>query len=253
MPTTDIYEQLQQFRQTGRKAFAVLIDPDKEDGSGLGKVMQLAVDAHVDFFLVGGSHLQNNHLDTCVELLKTTAIPVVLFPGDTRQITPQADAILLLSLLSGRNADLLIGHHVAAAAQLKQSGLEILPTGYLLIDGGNATSVASVTGTIPIPSEANSLATDTALAGQQLGMKLIYLEAGSGANQPVPVQMIMDVRKELDIPLIVGGGIRTPEMATVACDAGADMIVVGNAIEHDVSLISELAMAVHLAGVKTLR
>ena len=246
----NIYERLLRFRQTGRKGFAVLIDPDKEDGRGLGKIMSVAEKAGIDFFLVGGSHLQNDHLEACVELLKTSSIPVVLFPGDARQISAQADAILLLSLISGRNSELLIGQHVAAAPLLKTSGLEILPTGYMLVDGGAPTSVSYISGTQPIPATSNEIAANTALAGQMLGMKLIYLEAGSGARNAVPAEMIKAVRAELTIPLIVGGGISNAEMATAACEAGADLIVVGNAIEKDVTLIEELAMAVHLTNVK---
>lgn len=245
-----LYKRLQHFRQTGRKGFAVLIDPDKEDGRGLERIMRLAETAAIDFFLVGGSHLHNDNLADCVAMLKQTSIPVILFPGNARQIDPAADGILLLSLISGRNPELLIGQHVGAATTLKTSGLEIMPTGYMLIDGGTSTSVAYVSGTSPIPRAAIDIACDTALAGQQLGLGLIYLEAGSGAKYPVPLDMIQAVRQQLDIPLIVGGGIRTTEAATAACDAGADLIVVGNAIEKDPLLISELAEAVHLASIK---
>jgi putative glycerol-1-phosphate prenyltransferase len=250
MSNRGIYAQWQQWRHTGRKGFAVLVDPDKEDGHGLEHIMRLALDAAVDVFLVGGSHLHNDNLTDCVAMLKQTGIPVVLFPGNAKQIDPAADGILLLSLISGRNPELLIGQHVGAASTLQTSGLEVMPTGYMLIDGGSPTSVAYVSGTQPIPRQAIDIACDTALAGQLLGLGLVYLEAGSGAKHPVPLEMIRTVRNQLHIPLIVGGGIRTPEAAIAACEAGADLIVVGNAIEKDPSLIADLAEAVHLAGIK---
>jgi geranylgeranylglyceryl phosphate synthase family protein len=246
-----VYEQIQALRQAGRKGLAVLVDPDKTSAIAAGRILALAERAGVDFFLVGGSLLMNDEVEACVEALKAGTIPVIMFPGDPQQIMPNADAVLLLSLISGRNPDLLIGRHVAAAARLKASGLEIIPTGYILIDGGTATSVSYMSGTMPIPAQKNDIAVSTAIAGEMLGLKLLYLEAGSGAKEAVPAAMIEAVRKQVSIPLFVGGGIRTPEKARLACEAGADIIVIGTAIEENEQLIEDMAIAVHSIPVKT--
>ena len=187
----------------------------------------------------------HQRLEDCVSTLKKQSnIPVILFPGSPAQVTPLADGILLLSLISGRNADLLIGQHVQAAATLKTSGLQILPTGYVLIDGGAPTTVSYISNTLPIPANKPEIAAVTALAGEQLGLKLIYLEAGSGAENPVPQEMIKAVSKQIDVPLIVGGGIRNGEAAYQACQAGADIIVIGTAFEQQPELLPEIASAV---------
>ena len=227
------------------KQFAILIDPEQCLEGVLKNLVSLASTSAVDLILVGGSLLVNDHLDKCVSLIrKETDIPVILFPGSEMQINGKADAILLLSLISGRNPELLIGKHVLAAPYLKASGLEILPTGYMLIESGNSTTALYMSNTIPIPRQKNDIAVCTAMAGEMLGLKLIYMDAGSGAAQPVPASMIRSVRDQLSIPLIVGGGIRTPEAARISCRAGADMIVVGTAIEQDMQLIREIAAAV---------
>jgi putative glycerol-1-phosphate prenyltransferase len=169
---------------------------------------------------------------------------VVLFPGDNLQINSHADAILFLSLISGRNPDLLIGKHVISAPILKDSGIEVVSTGYMLIDGGTPTSVSYMSNTTPIPANKRDIAVCTAMAGEMLGLKLIFMDAGSGALNPVGENMISAVKKSIDIPLIVGGGIRSAEKAKAAFEAGADVVVVGNAIESNKDLIREIAQII---------
>ena len=239
-----IYEKI--ITNNHRKAFAVLIDPDKYDKKGLDPVISSAIESSVDFILVGGSLLTYDHLEETIQFIKErTAIPVILFPGSIMQINEKADALLFLSLISGRNADLLIGKHVIAAPYLKKSKLEILPTGYMLVEGGPLTTAQYISNTIPIPRLKDDIAACTAMAGEMLGLRLIYMDAGSGADLPISPSMIKKVRESISIPLIVGGGIRTPEQAIESCKAGADMIVVGNAIENDFSCIKEIAHAIH--------
>lgn len=229
-----------------RKHFAVLVDPDKYSEEEAAGIARLAAGSGVDFIFVGGSLLSNDNLGQCLNALKDNcSIPVVLFPGSVMQIDRRADAILLLSLISGRNPDLLIGKHVIAAPYLKNSGLEILSTGYMLIDGGNHTTAMYISNTQPIPREKADIAVCTAMAGEMLGLKLTYLDAGSGAAQPVPAEMVHKVRQNITTPLIVGGGIRTAEQAAERCRAGADVIVVGNAIESNRELIRTLADSIH--------
>ncbi len=229
----------------GRKKFAVLIDPDKTTAA---RVKRIAINSQkygVDFIFYGGSLLTNNNYVQFIPILKDyCAIPVVLFPGNYLQINPKADGILLLSLISGRNPDLLIGKHVIAAPFLKTSGLEILPTGYILVESGKLTTVSYMSNTIPIPSDKNEIAICTAMAGEMLGLKLIYLDAGSGARNPVPGPMISQVKANINIPLIIGGGIKTEADALRVCKAGADVVVVGNAIEDKPALISRIAGAI---------
>ena len=178
-------------------------------------------------------------------LKKHAQIPVILFPGNTNQLSYKADGFLFLSLISGRNAEMLIGRHVIAAPYLKLSGLEILPTGYMLIDSGKPTSVSYMSNTFPIPSDKFDIAISTAMAGEMLGMKLIFLEGGSGAELSVSDEMIRMVHGSINIPLIVGGGIRTPERAAQCALAGANVIVIGNALEKKPGLLKEFADAVH--------
>ncbi|HEX6914877.1 MAG TPA: geranylgeranylglyceryl/heptaprenylglyceryl phosphate synthase [Chitinophagaceae bacterium] len=247
----ELYLQLAEKKKLGRKSFTVLIDPDKVDNTSVDQLLRLATDAKVDYFFVGGSLVISNHLDECIQQIKAACeIPVILFPGSPSQVSRYADALLYLSLVSGRNAELLIGQHVVSAPFVKKSGLEIMPTGYLVIDGGAPTTVSYISNASPIPSDKNEIAMCTAMAAEMLGMKLIYMDAGSGAKRPIPEEMIRQVATHIEAPLIIGGGIVEPEKAYVNCKAGADVIVVGNAIEKDPSLIREMAQAVHSVPVK---
>jgi len=241
----NIYQSILDKRNEGKKQFAVLIDPDKPSEEELFRIAELSKTANVDYFFVGGSLLTNNHLENCILTLKKyTNIPVVLFPGNNLQINKHADAILLLSLISGRNAEMLIGNHVIAAPYLKESGLEIIPTGYMLIDSGKSTTASYMSNTIPIPSDKDDIAACTALAGEMLGLKLIYMDAGSGAQNPITAKMIENVRKSTLSPIITGGGIKSAQKAIENCKAGADIIVVGNAIEKSADLIKKIGDAV---------
>ncbi|CAA9315433.1 MAG: Homolog of geranylgeranylglyceryl phosphate synthase [uncultured Cytophagales bacterium] len=196
----------------------------------------------MDFFLVGGSLLTTTFLNSTVRTLKANSnIPVILFPGSNLHIDPSADAILLLSLISGRNPDFLIGQHVIAAPVLKKSKLEILPTGYMLIESGKPTTVSYISNTTPIPYDKPEVAACTAMAGEMLGLQLIYLDAGSGAQRPVSPRTIAAVRKSVEVPVVVGGGITTPQAAEEALQAGADVIVIGNGIEKDPNLLVEVS------------
>jgi phosphoglycerol geranylgeranyltransferase len=245
-----LYQHFIKNKQQGHKSFAVLVDPDKVDNAKIEQLVSLANDAKVDYFLVGGSLLISNHLDECIQQFKATCdIPVILFPGSPSQVSKYADALLYLSLISGRNAELLIGQHVVSAPFVRSSGLEIMPTGYMVIDGGAPTTVSYISNATPIPSDKNEIALCTAMAGEMLGMKLIYMDSGSGAKRPITESMIEMVSSHIEAPLIVGGGITDPEKAYRNCKAGADVIVVGNAIEKDSSLIKELADAVHSSPV----
>lgn len=225
---------------------AVLVDPDKQSIAELSALVETAVRCRVDYFFVGGSLLLENNLSATVKTIKAhCSIPVVLFPGNNYQLCEEADALLLLSLISGRNPEYLIGQHVVAAPLIKESGIEVVPTGYLLIDGGKISTTSYITQTVPIPADKPDVAVATALAGEQLGLKMIYLEAGSGAENPVSVEMISAVKKNVSLPLIVGGGIRNGAQAEAACQAGADIIVVGNILEKKPALLMELTLAVH--------
>ena len=246
-----IYNSLTEKKKQGKKSFAVLIDPDKVNKPMLDELTGLCVDAKVDYLLVGGSLVISNHLDDCVQHIKQNcSIPVILFPGSPSQISRYADALLYLSLISGRNPELLIGQHVVSAPFVKQSGLEIMSTGYIVIDGGAPTTVSYISNALPVPSDKNEIAMCTAMAGEMLGMKLIYMDSGSGAKRPITESMIESVAKSISSPLIIGGGITDPEKAYLNCKAGADVIVVGNAIEKNASLIKEMSDAVHSVAVK---
>lgn len=243
---TFIYNQLAHKKQQKNKSFAVLIDPDKVTNSSLDGLISLAIEAGVDYLFVGGSLVVSNHLDEVVQHIKRNcSIPVILFPGSPSQITKHADGLLYLSLISGRNPELLIGQHVISAAAVKQSGLEILSTGYMVVDGGVPTTVSYISNAAPIPADKNEIAVCTAMAGEMLGMRLIYMDAGSGAKRPITESMIEKVAQSIETPLIVGGGITSPEKAYLNCKAGADVIVIGNAIEKDSSLIKEMSSAIH--------
>jgi putative glycerol-1-phosphate prenyltransferase len=242
-----LYQQFLERKRSGSKSFAVLIDPDKVDNQKIDQLLTLAADAKVDYFFVGGSLVISSHLDECIQQIKAFSdIPVLLFPGSPSQVSKYADALLYLSLISGRNPELLIGQHVISAPFVKKSGLEIMPTGYMVIDGGAPTTVSYISNATPIPADKSEIAMCTAMAGEMLGMKLIYMDAGSGAKRPITETMIEKVSRHIEIPLIIGGGITEPEKAYLNCKAGADIIVVGNAIEKDVSLIKEISNAIHV-------
>lgn len=233
------------------KQLAVLVDPDRQNEQSLQLLIETAINCRADYFFVGGSLLVEGSFQKTITTLKANAnLPVVIFPGNNYQVSAQADAILLLSLISGRNADYLIGQHVLAAADLKKSALEVIPTGYMLIDGGRISTTSYITQTVPIPRDKKDVAVSTALAGEMLGMKLIYLEAGSGAHLPVDKAMIAAVRANISCPLIVGGGIRNGEQAEEACKAGADIIVVGNVLEKDPALLMDISLGVKSASKK---
>jgi len=241
-----VYQSLWEKKKNGQKAFAVLIDPDKVTPSSLSSLVKSANDSKVDYLFVGGSLVVSDHLDECIEQIKKeTNIPVILFPGSPSQLSKHADALLYLSLISGRNPELLIGQHVISAPFVKKSGLEIISTGYLVIDGGAPTTVSYISGAAPIPADKAEIALCTAMAGEMLGQKLIYMDAGSGAKKPITEEMIALVARNIEVPLVIGGGIRDAEKAYLNCKAGADVIVVGNAIEKEPSLLEEIAAAVH--------
>ena len=238
----ELLDKLKKDASSGRKKFAVLVDPDKSTPAGLKKLAGIAGKTSVDYFFFGGSLLRHDHGQQQIKILKDHCdIPVILFPGSTLQVYPNAHAILLLSLISGRNPDLLIGRHVESAALLRASKLEIIPTGYMIVDSGRPTSVSYISNTQPIPSDKPDIAVFTAISGEMLGLKLIYMDAGSGGRNPVPPDMITQVKQEISLPLIVGGGISDPGKAKAALKAGADVIVIGNAIEKNPSLIASIS------------
>ena len=244
----DLYKNILISKEQGKKLFAILIDPDKQKNSDLLLIIKNANESKVNYFFVGGSLLINDNLNDCIKTIKENSkIPVILFPGNAMQINPKADGILFLSLISGRNPDLLIGKQVISAPILKQTELEIISTGYMLVDSGKPTTASYMSNTVPIPREKNAIATSTAIAGQYLGMKLIYMDGGSGAEYPITNEMIKQVSNSIDIPLIVGGGICNAKKAIENCKSGADLIVVGNAIEKDYKLIKEISKAIQLS------
>lgn len=235
--------KLQNLRHQGKKAVALLIDPDSvSDGSYFADVLYTAHSSAVDFFFVGGSLAGHEQCRQCVGRIKSQIphIPVVLFPGNAIQVVDNADGILFLSLISGRNPELLIGQQVAAAPFLAQSSLEILPTGYMLVDSGELTSVNYMSQTIPLPQDKPGLAVATALAGTMLGLSHLFLDAGSGAKRPVSREIISAVKNHTACPLIVGGGINTAAKAKTAWKAGADVVVIGNGAEKNLNLLIEV-------------
>lgn len=237
-----IRKSLQEKQFNRYKSLAVLLDPDKVELKGFSHTLDRYLASGVDFFFVGGSLITGNSFFILVEALRRQKeIPVIIFPGSNLHIHSDADGILLLSLISGRNAELLIGQHVIAAPILKNSGLEILPTGYLLIESGKPTTVSYISNTHPIPSDKEDIALCTAMAGEMLGLQLIYLDGGSGALNPIPAKMISAVRKNISSPLIVGGGINNAIKAETAWSAGADVIVIGNGLESNPNILEEIA------------
>ena len=245
---SQIYHDLLTKKAQGKKSLALLLDPDKVTPTVLGELLAGFVHRSPAYLMVGGSLISSDRLGWLVGTLKahphTRSIPLIIFPGSYWHIHPQADGILLLSLISGRNPDYLIGNHVIAAPLLKRTSLEILPTGYILVHCGNLTTVAYMSNTQPIPYTKDDVALCTALAGEMLGLKLIYMDGGSGALQPISPTMIAQVSQHLTVPLIVGGGIRSTESLETAFKAGADLVVIGTAVEQNPSLLSELLACV---------
>jgi len=228
-----VYQIIAQNISANKKMLAALLDPDVFVGQRLAAIIDILRSSPPDFIFVGGSTTCESIEKLIIKLKSELTIPVVLFPGNVSQFVPSADALLNISLVSGRNAEYLIGQHVTAAMAIKNSEIEIIPTAYLLIDGERVSSTEYVSNTRPIPADRTNIAVSTALAGEQLGMRAIYLEAGSGAKTPVNAEMITAVRQQTSVPLIVGGGIRTTEQLQAAFEAGADLVVVGNILEKE--------------------
>ena len=241
-----VYSTILKKKQEGKKQIAILVDPDKHQEDDFIGMAERFKPLPIDYLFVGGSLLSRDLLDACLDAFKSgTDIPLVIFPGSVMQVNSKADAILLLSLVSGRNPDLLIGRHVEAVPYIKQAKIETLSTAYMLIDGGKITTAQYISSTLPIPADTADIASLTAQAAEMLGHKLVYLDAGSGAINSVPEAMISQVRKDIDLPLMVGGGIRTPELALAKCAAGADLLVIGNVLEEKPELLQQLVDAVH--------
>lgn len=229
----------------GKKLFALLIDPDKHNTKSLTELIKTAnTNPGPDVILIGGSIVFNGIDETVKTVKSLTSKPVYLFPGNVLQVSQFADGILLLSLISGRNPEFLIGNHVLSAPKIKKSGISVIPTGYILINSGVDTSVSYMSNTTPIPFEKNDIAVATAMAGEMLGLQAIYLESGSGAKKAVSSKMISEVKKQIKIPLIVGGGIKTNQQLTNVLKAGADMVVIGTAIETKPEQITDFAKTV---------
>jgi len=238
-----ILQEITRKKKEGTKSLAILVDPDKiKNEQELVRLVNLSNESIVDFFFVGGSLITRNILSDVVSVIKKHCdIPVILFPGSNMHIDFHADGILFNSLISGRNAEFLIGQQVVAAPLLKNSELEIISCGYMLIGAGNETAVSYMSNTTPIPNSQNSVASSTALAGEMLGLKLIYMDAGSGAKIPVSPEMIKEVSKKIELPLIVGGGIDNLAKVSDAVKAGADLLVIGNGIEENSGFLAEVS------------
>ncbi len=242
MNNNNIYQSILNNTTNGNKMFGVLIDPDKQDATELIEVIKICNEVEMDYFFVGGSIITHGDMNTTVRLIKENSTkPVIIFPGNPDQISDYADAILFLSLISGRNPEFLIGHQVTAAPIIKSTKLEVIPTGYLLVDCGTTTTAIYVSDTNPIPHDNAEIAANTALAGEYLGLKLTYIDGGSGAKKCISKDMITKTRSALKGPLIIGGGIRTPEAAKEIYKAGADIIIIGNGAEENQNLIVEIA------------
>jgi putative glycerol-1-phosphate prenyltransferase len=228
-------------RNQGDTSLWILLDPDRCNNSFWAMMESLEFDQFLAGFLVGSSLQTTTDYPHFLEQVRSrTSLPIVLFPGSGMQISSKADGFLVLSLISGRNPEYLIGQHVAYASLLRDSGLDLIPTGYLLIDGGKVTTAHYITQTLPIPGDKPDIAAITALAGAQLGLKAIYLDCGSGALKPVSPAMVAAVREAVDLPIIVGGGITNAEQIMALRKAGADWIVIGNAFEHNPELLEEI-------------
>ena len=243
MSNTTLYNTLVSDKKAGKKCFSVLIDPDKVNEDGLLKLIYLANENKVDYFFVGGSLLSKDSTEWTVSIIKSNSdIPVILFPSNSNQIVEEADGILFLSLISGRNADYLIGQQVISAPLLKQKELEVLSCGYMLVDCGKQTTASYISNTTPLPYDKPEIAVATAMAGEMLGLKLIYADGGSGAKTYISPIMISALAKNIEAPLIIGGGLRTVSEVEQAWVSGADVVVVGNHIEKNPNFIAEVSL-----------
>ena len=243
-----VFEYLLQIKAQKEAGYLVLIDPDKQDAKSAAAFAARADEAGVDGFLVGSSLLMSDQLEPVIRHIKKLSdLPVIISPGASSHISRYADAVLFLSLISGRNPEFLIGEHVRAAPIIKRYGIEAIPTGYMLIEGGSCTSVQFISATLPIPRDKLDIAIAHAIAAELLGMKMVYLECGSGSLLSVPDEMTSAVKSETSIPLIVGGGIMEPDVAAAKVRAGADFIVTGNVLEKtdNMTLLYEFAEAIH--------
>jgi putative glycerol-1-phosphate prenyltransferase len=246
-----VLELLKNRRAQHKKSVALLCDPDIPSHQ-ISNQVQKALSYGIDLFLVGGSHLSIGNTTECVKLIKSLGAPnVVLFPGNEVQVVQEADAILFMSLISGRNPDFLISKQVAAAPFVKSSNLEAIPTGYMLVESGKLTSALYISNTLPLPNNKPDIAAATAMAGELLGMQLFYLDAGSGAEYPIPQSIIHAVKSSTNGLVFVGGGIRTPLSAAAAWECGADVVVVGNGIFEDDSLMADLTVALRQINQRT--
>ncbi len=247
MTSNSVLTYLHGIIEKKKAGYLVLMDPEVCEIERCAKFAYEVERAGADAILLGGSILTKDLHPIAEDLKTSTSIPIILFPGDSMHLTPYADAILYMSLISGRNPNYLIGEQVKAAPWIQQYNLEPIPTAYMLIDGGNRTTVEFMSGTVPIPRDKPDIAGTHALAAQYLGMAMVYLEAGSGAELPIPDEMICSVNSQIDIPVIVGGGIRSPEMAAQKVAAGADFIVTGNILEENCSydFMKRFADAIH--------
>ncbi len=249
-PASTLLDSFIARRQHGRKALAVLLDPDDFTEAGLLDLLARTAEYPVDYFFVGGSLVLSAHQTALLTLLKAhSGVPILLFPSHSLHLEGPADGLLLLSLISGRNPEFLIGQHVVAAPRLRASGLELLPTAYMLVESGRPTTASYVSGTAPLPHDKPGIAASTALAGEQLGLRLTYLDGGSGALHPVSEAMIAAVRATVSTPIIVGGGLNTGEKIAAALSAGADVVVVGNQIAEAPEFLAEAVAAVRGAVV----
>lgn len=237
-----VFNHIKQIQSEKKRGLAVLLDPDNmADAAERKRIISMTAQCGVDLFLVGGSLMTEDNLDACFKDIKAYSdIPAALFPGSPVQLKKGADAVLFLSLISGRNPDLLIGQHVIAAPIIKQYGIEAISTGYMLVDCGQSTTASYISGTQPLPFDKPEIAAATAMAGEMLGQSIMYLDGGSGAKKPVSAAMISAVSRSVSAPLVVGGGIRTSEQADAAYEAGANLIVIGTAFEENPDLIFDI-------------
>lgn len=243
----NILSEIVKAKRENRKQISVLIDPDKLTAKELISLLNKIKQTPINYILIGGSLLSSDQMDTYISIIKENiSIPVIIFPGSVHQISNKADGILFLSLISGRNPEFLIGSQVVAAPLLKRSKLEILSTGYILVDSGVQTTASYISNTTPLPRNKPEIAVATSLASEMIGHKLVYLDGGSGAKYEVPSNMIKAVKNNIDIPLIVGGGINTKEKLETALNSGADMVVIGTAIENNSEFLKEISEVIKI-------